>query len=260
MRTALDIQCKTGGRGVNRTKNRVQLLELTLPTPAENVALDEALLEAAEAGESGEVLRLWEPRETFVVVGRSSRVNEEVRLEACRTFQVPVIRRASGGAAIVAGNGCLMYAVVWRYSGREHLRQLDELHREVLGTVRQAIGSLLTGISHQGTCDLVRAGRKFSGNAVRCKRDHLLYHGTLLYDFDLTMIERFLGTAPRQPAYREGRSHGEFVTNLPLTARELQNAMITGFGAKEPLSEWPAERTASLVASRYTNSSWNFER
>ena len=54
------------------------LLDLTLPTPAENVALDEALLEAAEAGDCPSVLRLWEPRETFVVVGRSSRVAEEV--------------------------------------------------------------------------------------------------------------------------------------------------------------------------------------
>ena len=55
----------------------MRLLDLTLPTAAENVALDEALLDAAEAAseqgsEEPEVLRLWEPTQFFVVVGRSS--------------------------------------------------------------------------------------------------------------------------------------------------------------------------------------------
>src|SRR6187200_1117199 len=103
----------------------MKLLELTLPTPEENLALDEALLEEAEAGKAAdEVLRLWEMPEKVVVVGRSSQVGEEVNLEAVAEAQVPVLRRCSGGAAIVAGPGCLMYSVVLRYEGREHLRLL----------------------------------------------------------------------------------------------------------------------------------------
>ena len=35
-------------------------LDRTLPSAAENLALDEALLLESEAGRSGEVLRLWE--------------------------------------------------------------------------------------------------------------------------------------------------------------------------------------------------------
>src|SRR6516225_265147 len=38
----------------------MRLLELNLPHPAENLALDESLLLAAEEGDGGEVLRLWE--------------------------------------------------------------------------------------------------------------------------------------------------------------------------------------------------------
>ena len=47
----------------------------------------------------------------MVVVGRSSRLDEEVHLDACRAAGVPVLRRPSGGAAIVSGPGCLMYAL-----------------------------------------------------------------------------------------------------------------------------------------------------
>ena len=44
-------------------ERRMQRLDLTLDSPAENLALDEALLLAAESGEiRSEVLRIWEPR------------------------------------------------------------------------------------------------------------------------------------------------------------------------------------------------------
>ena len=82
------------------------LLDLTLPTAAENLALDEALLDEAEASSAGcETLRLWEPKEPAVVIGRSSQAAIEVRLDACRELAVPVLRRASGGAAVVTGPG-----------------------------------------------------------------------------------------------------------------------------------------------------------
>src|SRR5438105_12390015 len=158
----------------------MKLLNLTLPTPAENLALDEALLDAAEAGDlADEVLRLWEPAQPLVVVGRSSHVAAEVDLSACEAAQVPVLRRSSGGAAIVSGPGCLMYAVVMRYAGREHLRLVDQAHRYVLAAIAAGLRPLVPGVGSVGTSDLVLDNRKVSGNSMRCKREHFLYHGTV---------------------------------------------------------------------------------
>lgn len=237
------------------------LLDLTLPSAAENVALDEALLDAADAGDlPGEVLRLWESPTPLVVVGRSSQVAVEVDLEACRAANVPVIRRPSGGAAIVAGPGCLMYAVVLRYAGREHLRLLDEAHRHVLTAVADVLGMVIGNVKQLGTSDLALGRHKFSGNSVRCKRDHLLYHGTLLYDFDLTLIEQLLKMPPRQPEYRLARPHGEFVTNLGIPAAVLRRLLVSGFSAREALADWPHELTARLVVERYSTAAWNEQR
>lgn len=236
----------------------MRLLDLTLPTPRENLALDEALLETAEMAERPcEVLRLWESPQPCVVIGRSSRHASEVRLDFCRQQGIPVLRRSSGGAAVVAGPGCLMYAVVLSYDVCPALRLLDQAHRQVLDVVAGALAKLIPEVAHEGTSDLTVQGRKFSGNSLRCKRTHLLYHGTLLYDFPLDLIGRCLAMPSRQPEYRAGRSHERFVTNLPLGPDEMRQALVAAWQAKQALVEWPRELTAQLVAERYSQATWN---
>lgn len=233
------------------------VLHLTLPTPEENLALDEALLdEAEEQPEPQEILRFWEPARPLVVLGRSSKVAAEARLGACTADGVPVLRRCSGGAAIVAGPGCLMYGVVLSYDLHPELRSLDLAHRFVLSRLREALLPF-AGVQIRGTSDLALGEDKVSGNSLRCKRGHLLYHGTLLYEFDLTLLGKYLGTAPRQPAYRKGRTHSQFVTNLPLSAGDLKQAVCSVFDAQGVLAEWPRERTGQLVTDRYSQASWN---
>lgn len=238
----------------------MKLLDLTLDTPEENLALDEALLEQAEAvpqDDGGEVLRLWEATRPMVVIGRSTRITEEVDLELCRELQIPVLRRSSGGASIVAGPGCLMYGVVLSRERRPQLAQVDEAHRTVLEPLARSLARLLPGVEWAGTSDLAIVGRKFSGNSLRVKRTHLVYHGTLLYDFPLDLVGRVLRTPPRQPEYRAGRAHGDFVTNLPLGREELRRAVIEAFGACEPLADWPREATAALAREKYAHAEWN---
>lgn len=236
----------------------MRLLELTLDTPQRNLALDEALLEEAESESGGEVLRLWEPAEPFVVVGRSSRLAQEVDLPACRLRGVPVLRRCSGGAAVVAGPGCLMYAVVLRYQTRPHLRMIDQAHRFVLQQIAAAAAHFAP-VEPAGVSDLAcgPARRKFSGNSLRCKRNCLLYHGTLLYDFPLQLISECLRLAPRQPAYRAGRDHDQFVTNFPADAAALRAQVAQVWNARPNAGPWPVEQVEQLVAERYSQAHWN---
>ena len=146
----------------------MRYLDLTLPTLAENLALDEALLEEAEAAaQPVETLRLWEARQHAVVIGRSSRMAAEVRGDVCRELNVPVLRRISGGAAVVVGPGCLMYALVLSLRLRPQLRSIDRAHAQVLGTIAAALRPSVPGLTHRGICDLAIGEKKVSGNSVR---------------------------------------------------------------------------------------------
>jgi lipoate---protein ligase len=236
----------------------MRYLDLTLPTPEENLALDEALLDQAEhSPEPLETLRCWEPAGLMAVLGRSSRCELEVDPEACRRDGVPVLRRTSGGATILTGPGCLMYALVLSYELRPALRAVDVAHHFVLDTLTAALRPLAPAVRCRGISDLALGDWKFSGNSVRCRRRHLLYHGTLLYRFPLPLVEKYLRMPPREPDYRGGRDHRSFLTNLPLEITAIRVALRTAWQAYAPADDWPRERTAQLVAERYAQREWN---
>lgn len=237
-------------------------LDLTLPTPAENLALDEALLDEAERSrEPIETLRLWEPAELMVVVGRSSKVTVEVHEAQCRHLGVPILRRTSGGAAVVTGPGCLMYALVLDFRLRPELRVVDHAHRVVLDTIAAALRPLAPEVGRQGISDLAILrdchARKFSGNSMRMKREHLLYHGTILYDFPIEWIARLLAMPPRTPDYRDGRGHESFLANLPLDAAAIRATIQYAWNADLPCTGWPCEAVARLATERYGREEWN---
>ncbi|HJN08826.1 MAG TPA: lipoate--protein ligase family protein [Pirellulaceae bacterium] len=235
----------------------MKLLELTLETPEENLALDEALLEVAEAGkEPGEVLRLWESPGHVVVLGRSSNAQAEVNLDACRRRGIPVLRRASGGATVLIGPGCLMYAVVLSYERRPQLRMIEMAHQFVLERLRRAIEPQVPEITSSGTSDLTMNLQKFSGNSLRCRQRHLLYHGTIVYDFCMAMMSECLAAPARQPDYRNGRTHQDFVANIPIDPDILRCQLAHTWEAASPLQDWPSTETARVVAERYSQAKW----
>ena len=266
----------------------MRLLELTLPTPAENLALDEALLAEAEENFSGalgplhetpsrETLRIWELPKPAVVLGRSSKLADEVNMAACARRRVPILRRPSGGATVVIGPGCLMYSLLLGLESRPMLRSAIEAHRFVLERLgrelRLAIdgknlpGNSAGGIAFRGTSDLAfgRPLRKFSGNSIRYGRDSLLYHGTILYDFDIGLITSLLPHPPLAPQYRGHRPHDEFLANLPLRADDIRRALIAAWISNQTATDsaaidWPKARVAALVERRYSRVEWNERR
>jgi lipoate-protein ligase A len=93
--------------------------------------------------------------------------------------------------------------------------------------------------SIQGICDLTLGAKKFSGNSLRCRRNFLLYHGTILYDFPLSMLGTCLGNPQRQPDYRQQRTHLEFVTNIEAAREEIVRALRSVWDAGTETATWP---------------------
>jgi lipoate---protein ligase len=234
-------------------------LDLTLPTLAENLALDEALLLHAEAG-GPDVLRVWEWPRPAVVLGAGGIVVDDVDVERCQADGIEIRRRSSGGGTVLLGPGCLLFSVVLAFERAPELPELFPSYDYVLSRLSTVARSLGTELRLQGSSDLAIGDRKVSGNAQQRKRTHLLHHGTLLYDFDPAPLARYLKPPPRQPEYRQQRSHGNFLTNLPTQADVLKQALRRTWEADMELRAWPEELVQRLCREKYGRDDWVYRR
>lgn len=234
----------------------MQYLEVTYPTIAENLALDEALLIEADEGRAGPVLRIWELAEPAVVLGSTCRIRDDLILERCRDDQIAISRRSSGGGTVVIGAGALNVAVVLRIDSAPGLGFVDVAQRHVLEAIAASLKQRGALVELLGSSDLTIGGRKFAGSAQRRLRHHFLVHTSILYGFPLDLITRYTKLPTRQPAYRAQRSHEDFLTNLNMTRDELVTAIRSAW--QDPNMPWnlPAELIQELVASKFGNPAW----
>ena len=227
------------------------LKDISLPTPRENILYDNVLLELAEDGRQGEVLRFWESRESFIVLGRISDPEQDIHWPNVRRDRVPVLRRSSGGGTVLQGPGCLNYSLVLSKEMRPQVADLKKSYQWILGNVITALDQLGVAAAFRPLSDIALADgeRKVSGNAQKRGRKFILHHGTLLYQFDLKKIAEYLTMPKDIPEYRKNRTHRDFVTILSIPAEALKQEIAKAFQASQSAQGISSEEQASLRQS-----------
>lgn len=249
-------------------------LDLPPLPPAEQLAADEVILDACEAGHGGETLLFWEPREAFVVVGYANKVATEVNGPACETAGVPIFRRCSGGGTVAQLPGGLNYSLILRIEENGPTRNISSANSFIMERNRAAIesagravlcppsgahGVTRPAISVRGHTDLCVGDLKFAGNSQRRRKNFLLFHGTLLLDCDLKRIGELLRMPSLQPDYRARRPHEEFVCNLNWPAEKVKAALAQAWDANAPFQNPPLTEIKKLAQSKYSTREWNFK-
>jgi len=187
-----------------------------------------SLFEAAEPA-----VQVLAADETVVVLSRSRTPEREVHLDRCTADGVPVLIRPSGGGAVVLASGTLIANIVARTLGNE-ARPEREFGRFCGRTAAALAACDVTGVEVRGVSDLCLGERKIAGTALRLWRGLVLFQLSLLVDMDLGLIETYLPLPSRQPDYRQGRHHRDFVTSLraagyTASVRELGAALRLAF-------------------------------
>lgn len=236
----------------------MKYLELTFADPARNLACDEALLNLFEMEHIDDgLLRLWRPKNYFVVLGHSNRLCAEVKVPECATAGIPILRRVSGGGAVIQGPGCFNYSLILDSQAHE-VKNIEAGFHYVLERHRQLLGALTSDdVRIDGISDLTVAGRKFSGNAQYRKSRYVLVHGTFLLRFDLSMIDRCLHLPANQPKYRANRAHLDFVVNFALDGDRIRSGLCECWRVNEIFEAIPLNHVERLVEMRYGRESWS---
>jgi len=157
--------------------------------------------------------RVWTTARSTVVIGRSVDADSEVDLTFCERHDVPVIVRPSGGRSVLIGRGTVQYTYAIPTSLYDDVRSIAGA-KKFCNDLLQKASPELSSLQQDRSGDLTSNGRKIAGLAMRRTRDAVMLHGTILVDADLELIARVLRHPIREPAYRRGRSHREFLANL----------------------------------------------
>ncbi len=147
-----------------------------------------------------------------IVLGRGSRPELELNLPAVLADGIPVRRRPGGGCAVVLDPGNLLVTVVLPVPGIGGVRAWFDRVTDWMVECLAACG--VSGVARRGVSDLALADRKVSGSALHRSRGIVHYAATLLVEPRVDLVERWLAHPPREPAWRRGRPHREFMGGL----------------------------------------------
>ena len=205
---------------------------ISFPNPAENILFDDVLLDLAERGQSGEAFRLWESPRVFIVLGRVGNPADDLRTREVLEERIPVLRRSSGGGTVVQGPGCLNFSFILSKEKDPQLNDLRRSYQIILKKVIAVCATLGVQADFRPTSDLafLPEEKKFSGNAQKRGKKFILHHGTVLYNFDLSLIAKYLTIPHDIPEYRRDRGHLDFVSNIPCSRHAIVRAFIQILG------------------------------
>ncbi|MGZ3649093.1 MAG: lipoate--protein ligase family protein [Syntrophales bacterium] len=168
----------------------------------ENMAIDEAIFRENQRTDSPPTLRFYSWSPPSVSLGYFQAAREEVNVEACRRYSVDIVRRPTGGKAVLHEND-LTYAVITS----EHNPLFPP---DILGTYKVISSCIAEGLSELGieaemegsgrsyqdnplkaACfsspsryELLAKRKKICGSAQLRSRGICLQHGSILVDFD----------------------------------------------------------------------------
>ena len=227
--------------------------------PAFNLALEETMLRRLR----GPALMLWRNGPS-IIIGRNQNAMAEIDCDAVRALKIPVIRRMTGGGAVYHDTGNLNYSCFADHSGDSFAR-FDIFAQPVIAALRSfGISSEFTGRN-----DILVHGKKVSGTAKMFVAGRVLFHGTLLFRTDISVLTRVLTPDPDKVSFKGIRSVSARVGNLGdlmpgISPSEFTDRMLHalldlhGASSPDPIPEDCLRDARSLADSKYRTWEWNY--
>ncbi len=170
-------------------KDTWRLLDTGVLPAAHNMALERVLLEARYQNQSPNTLHFLQFSPRCVLLGYHQAAEMEIEEEYCRSHGIEINRRISGGGTIFFDESQLGWEIAVSRDWPGIPSRLEDLYRLMCESAARALRQLGVNARFRPHNDIEVEGRKISGTGGTEKGSALLYHGSLLTDFDVdTMI------------------------------------------------------------------------
>jgi lipoate-protein ligase A len=212
-----------------------RLLDTGARSAAENMALDETLLELKAEEKIPHTLRFLQFSRPTVLVGHHQSVEEEVRLDYCQTQGIEINRRLTGGGALYWGTRELGWEIYISKKDPRIPSRIEDLYRRMGEAASLGLRHLGIRAYFRPRNDIEIQGRKISGTGGTELSRAILFQGTLLVDFDVDEMLRALRIPTEKLQDKEIESIKERVTCLKWelgrtpSMRTIKSALAKGF-------------------------------
>ncbi|MCP5049664.1 MAG: hypothetical protein GY940_21015 [bacterium] len=173
----------------------------------------------------------WEPQFLSVVLGQSNKPEKALHQGHVASDNVPVYKRPSGGESVVLSPKTLVISILKQ---GDPLRSPKLYFKEYNSIIIHALASLgIQDLRERGISDICIGEQEILGSSIYRNKNMVLYHAVLNRAESTDTFERYLKHPTKEPGYRQGRSHREFVTSL-----EETGCLLTGPGIKDILDRY----------------------
>ena len=166
-----------------------RLLDTGLLTAAENMAIDEIILDEVSAGRSRPTLRFLRFSPPAVLVGRHQEVEREARLDFCADSGIDINRRITGGGSIFFQSSALGWGLFGRLGQPPFDGAYERILQEICTAAALALKDFGLDASYRPRNDIEVNGRKIGGTGGSFTTRGCMFQGTLLVE---NQIELFL--------------------------------------------------------------------
>jgi lipoate-protein ligase A len=235
----------------------MRLLDLSYPSAEENLAFEEWCFQHFEE----ETLRIW-VNPPSVISGKHQNVLAECNLQACKTLNIPVLRRISGGGTVFHDFGNVNFSF-FRFVNRNKMIDYDRS----LNLIQKVLIALGFQVTMSERHDLFLGEDKISGNAQHLRSGRVLHHGTILYDANLDHLRSAIkrnngifidkGVKSVRSPITNLRYHNDLGSTKDFKAKLISALLGEGLTAAEFTPPTISEIN-ELISSKYATDEWNF--
>jgi len=212
-----------------------RFLDTGLRSAAENMALDDVILECKAKNLVPDTVRLLRFKPPAVLVGYHQNVEQEVRLDYVKEKGIDVNRRITGGGAIYFDETSIGWEIIASKGSIPPYESIEELFEIMCRGAVKALRKLGVNASFRPKNDIEVNGRKISGTGGTERENAILFQGTLLVDFDVETMIKSLRIPIVKLKDKELNTVKERVTclkwelNRDISYEEVKNALKEGF-------------------------------
>ena len=175
------------------------------------MAIDESLMMLVGKRELPPVLRWYSWHKPSVSIGYFQSLKEEVNYEQCVEDNVEIFRRMTGGGAVYKyPKGELNYSIILPVS--EEYGDILESYKKICQPIINFLNKAGIKADFSGINDIVVEGKKISGNAQTRMHNAILQHGTILLDFDVDGMAKYLKISKEKLSDKQIQSIKDRVT------------------------------------------------